>query len=36
MIHTHAAAANKLQRADIHVHDEDAETEEAKPLVAAE
>jgi hypothetical protein len=33
MIHTHGAAANKLQRAHIHVHDE---AEEKEPLIAAE
>ena len=36
MIHTHAAAANKLQRADIQIHDDGADAEETKPLVAAE
>ncbi|MGH6922355.1 MAG: B12-binding domain-containing radical SAM protein, partial [Propylenella sp.] len=33
MIHTHAASANKLQRANIHVHDEETKEE---ALVAAE
>jgi hypothetical protein len=32
MIHTHGAAANKLQRAHIHMHDEHVQ----EPLVAAE
>jgi radical SAM superfamily enzyme YgiQ (UPF0313 family) len=37
MIHVHAAAANKLQRAHIHTHEEaGAKRAEAEPLIAAE
>jgi hypothetical protein len=36
MIHIHAAAANKLQRAHIHTHEDDGKQREAEPLIAAE
>ena len=36
MIHTHAAAANSLQRAHIHVHDDAPKERAPEPMIAAE
>ena len=36
MIHTHGAAANKLQRAHIHTHEDGPKERAPEPLIAAE
>jgi hypothetical protein len=36
MIHIHAAAANSLQRAHIHVHDDAPKERAPEPMIAAE